>query len=578
MGLTMTTATVPLAPAPRLRWHLTPRAGRGQLRTLGDLDPLLAQLLYNRGLIEPAEARRFLTAEREPLGDCWALAGLPEALERLSVAIAADELVAIYGDYDVDGLTATALLCSTLRHFGARVLPFIPHRERDGYGLQDEPLARLGAAGASLIVTVDCGVTAVDEIERAGARGLDVIVTDHHLVPARLPAVAVLNPGRPDCAYPFKELAGVGVAFKLAEALIRARLPNEAAETLIDELLELVAIGTLADMVALRGENRTIVRRGLARLNRQPRPGLRALIASAGLEPGSVSAERVGYTLAPRLNAAGRMDDARIALDLLLADSEAAAGPLAEQLATLNRARQSLVSEALADARRQLAGRHGEPASVLVGNYPIGIAGLLAGRLAEQFNRPMIVLRRQGEVCSGSARSVPGLNVVAALERGRPHLERYGGHAMAAGLSLRAESIDGFERAFQQAVAEARPEPSAEPTLTIDAELQAGTAGRWSTLEVLAALEPFGTQNPEPVFLTRRLRVEGHHPHAGRVRLRLAGPDGHLAAVSFNRAQPPPLGATIDAVYHLKRNLWRGTLAAEPVLLDWRLAEAAAPA
>jgi single-stranded-DNA-specific exonuclease len=237
----------------RCRWQVARRASHEELRPLGDLDPLLGQLLRNRGLLDSGQARSFLTAEDEPLGDPLLMAGMEAALARLRTAIQLGELIAIYGDYDVDGLTATAVLCNALGALGAQVLPFIPHREKDGYGLQDGPLAELRAAGAGLVVTVDCGVTATREIATARAAGLDVIVTDHHLVPAELPQAAVLNPHRSDCSYPFKDLAGVGVAFKLAQGLLREHLPAPEAERLLDDLLELVAIGTLSYVVPLRG-------------------------------------------------------------------------------------------------------------------------------------------------------------------------------------------------------------------------------------------------------------------------------------------------------------------------------------
>ena len=339
----------------RFAWNLVRRIPSSQLSALGALHPLLAQLLLTRGHQDELQVRSFLQVEGCQLSDAFLMAGLEQAVARLRRAIENDELIAIYGDYDVDGLTATALVWTALRRLGARVLPFIPHRERDGYGLTDGPLSDLRTAGATLAVTVDCGVSAAREIARAHAAGLEVIVTDHHLVPAVLPATAVLNPHRPDCSYPFKELAGVGVAYKLAEGLLRSILSPEEAEAQLGDLLELVAIGTLADQMPLRGENRTMVSRGISRMKETTRPGLCALMAVAGVSPAELNAERIVFAIVPRLDAAGRLDNARLALDLLMSESMEEAQALAEKLNGLNRARQSQTSSAVAAALATVA-------------------------------------------------------------------------------------------------------------------------------------------------------------------------------------------------------------------------------
>jgi single-stranded-DNA-specific exonuclease len=530
-------------------------------------------LLWNRGLTDPDSARAWLAAEHEPLADPSLLAGLPSAVARIHRAIVADELIAVYGDYDVDGLSGTALLCRALRRLGARVTPFIPHREVDGYGLNDRRLAELRTAGASLLITVDCGVSAVAEVATARANGLEVIVTDHHPAPQELPEAIVINPSRADCAYPYKHLAGVGVAFRLAEALLRHRLPPQDAEEVVEELTELAALGTLADVMRVDGENRAIIRRGLARLRRSPSMGLRALLAVAGVEPSGVDSRTVGFSIAPRLNAAGRLDDARLALELLLADEPERARELALGLDELNRASQRQTDAALAVARDGLAGRELGAAIVIVGEFPSGIAGLLAGRLAAELNRPVVALARVGETCRGSARSVDGLDVVAAMSRGAAVLERFGGHAMAAGLALRAEHVEAFERAFGAAVSEARGAAAAERLLQIDAELRPFTAADWQTLEVLEQLEPCGPGSPAPVFLTRGLQVaERRAGGRGLIRLKLLGQGVSLVVRAFSGAAAPPLHARVDLVYQLRRNVWRGTVGAEIEALDWRLA------
>lgn len=554
----------------RFPWRVICRTPAARLANLPDLPPLLAHLLCVRGIDEPAAARSFLGAEHEPLAELSAMRGLPEALARIDSAIDAAELVAIYGDYDVDGLTATTILCRALRRLGGRVLPFIPHRELDGYGLNEGRLDELRQAGATLAVTVDCGITAAAEVARARAAGLDVIVTDHHPPKAELPRATVLNPRQPGCGYPFKELAGVGVAFRLAEALLRARLPRVEADEVVAELCVFAAIGTLADLVPLVGENRAIVRRGLARLNRAPGAGLRALIATARMH-GEIDAERVSFGLVPRLNAAGRLDDARLALDLLLCESDDEAPVLAARLDGLNRTRRALLAEALEAARADLGARQLGPAIVLNGTFPIGIAGLVAGKLAEEFGRPAIVLRRDGEMYGGSARSVNGLDIAAALGRAADHLERFGGHPMAAGLRLRAEQLEPFECQLQAVVAEALGDQPSQARLLVEAELQASTAGSWETLTLLARLGPFGPGHPRPRFVTRGLRaVDVRRAGDGPVRLRLAAEGASVAAVAFETAAAPPPGARVDVVYEIRRDSRRGTIGAELECVDWR--------
>lgn len=556
----------------RKRWLLHPRQRRELLGAIVADAPLLAQLLYNRGVGDAAAAERFLAAHEAPLADPWLLADLPAAVERLERAIRFDELIAIYGDYDVDGLTATAVLYFALTRLGARLLPFIPHRVRDGYGLQEEPLRALRAQGASLIVTVDCGVSATAEIAAASTIGLDVVVTDHHIVPDVLPsAVAVVNPRRHDCAYPFKHLAGVGVAFRLAAALLRRSLGDEA-EALLGELSDLVALGTIADVMPLEGENRTHVLRGLARINASPRAGLAALIEVAGLKAGQIAADNVSFGIAPRLNAAGRIDHARVALELLLASDRDTAVARAEQLQRLNRQRQEQTEQALELARASLRDRPLGAGVVIAGPYPVGIVGLVASRLVEELSRPVVALSVDDGLARGSARSVPGVNVVEALAAGAEHMLRFGGHAMAAGCTLPVENVPALAEAFAAAVGRQRGEWFPEPVVEVDAEVYPSTALKLETLDLLDRLEPCGAGNPTPVFLTRNLkltdcRVVGGGKH---LKLRLSSEDGPLTGMVWRTEAPPcELGTYLDVVYHLRRNVWNGRVSAELEVLDW---------
>ena len=359
------------------------------------------------------------------------MAGVSAAVDRLQRAIRCGEGIGLHGDYDVDGVSATAVLAETLERLGARPIVRIPHRVRDGYGLSAAAVRSLGEAAARVIVTVDCGITANAEVALATDLGIDVVVTDHHHVPTFLPAAyAVLNPRQPGCEYGFRELSGVGVAYVLARALLEGGLPPTAAEASAEALLDLVALGTIADLVPLVGENRVLVARGLRVLQGLRRPGIAALMAVAGARPEGLSAQRVAFTLAPRLNAAGRMGDATSAYALLTAVDATAAEALAAELNTANRERQQAVGAGEARARK--AADPAGPAIVVAGEYPLGIAGLIAGRLAEETGRPAVVLERGTEYCKGSARAPGGFHLAEALAACSDLLVKYGGHAQAA--------------------------------------------------------------------------------------------------------------------------------------------------
>jgi single-stranded-DNA-specific exonuclease len=558
----------------RYQWVLRPRQATATLREIAPEQPLLGQLLFNRGVRDGLTASRFLAARTAPLADPWLLADMQPAVERLERAIRQGETIAIYGDYDADGLTATSVLVHALSRLGAHLLPFIPHRIRDGYGLQEGPLRRLRAAGASLIVTVDCGVTANAEIAAASDFGLDVVVTDHHLVPRELPsAVAVVNPKRPDDAYPFKHLAGVGVAFRLATALLHRLLPGEADEILAD-LCDLVAIGTVADVMPLEGENRTQVQLGLDRLNCQPRPGLAALIRVAGLEQRRVEAEHIAFAVAPRLNAAGRIHHAQIALDLLLASDVEKAMPLAEELQRLNRQRQEETDRAFEHARRALAGQRLGAGILVAGPYHLGIVGLVASRLVEELSRPVVVLAIDGDLARGSARSVEGVNVVEALSAGATLMTRFGGHAMAAGCTLPLQHVEALAERFSEAVEAQRGEFFEQPALDLDAELRPSTASDLTTLDLLASLEPCGAANSTPLFLTRDVRLTDCRPVGSGKHLKLgfSTAEGPLDGIAWRTAAPPcALGEDLDVVYHLRRNAWNGRVSCQLEVVDWAL-------
>ena len=478
----------------------------------GGDEGILRALLARRGMTAPEAVDAFLQPHPARLADPFLMADLGRAVDRLGLAHRRGETVAIYGDYDVDGLTSTALLWRALSGMGFTVRPYVPHRVRDGYGLNVGAIDRLAAEGASLLVAVDCGVGDHAEVAHARALGLDVIVLDHHHVPDALPeAVAVVNPHRRDCAYPYKEQAAVGVAYTLVRALVREGYSLggrwEEDELDLHDLLELVALGTVADVVPLHGENRILVAGGLQVLRETQHPGLRALYAVAGLDPARLRAWHIGYVLGPRLNAAGRIAEPELALRLLLTDSPEEAAQLARQLDGLNRERQRelarIIGEATArleavgplDEARRLIQLDGE-------GWTAGVAGLVAGRLAERYSRPVVILERGAGFSRGSARSIDGFNIVEALAECQDLLDHYGGHAKAAGLSVANEHLEALnERLLTLATARLSAE-QLRPTLALDLEVSVAALTH-ATVDLLTQLEPCGHGNPEPLLLLR---------------------------------------------------------------------------
>ena len=555
---------------PPALWEVAPPAPPARLRALDVGSPLIAQLLWNRGMRDAAAAERFLRPEREPLGEPWRMAGVAEGVRRIRAALAAGARIAIHGDYDVDGVSATAVLALTLRRLGAEPIVHIPHRARDGYGLSPAAIHALRARGARLVLTVDCGITANAEVALATDLGMEVVVTDHHHVPVTLPAAAaVLNPRQPGCAYGYEDLSGVGVAYVLARALLRDALPTAQADAAADELLDLVALGTLADMVPLLGENRTLLARGLHVLRAGRRPGVRALASVAGIDLRHLTAQQAAFALAPRLNAAGRMGEASDAYALLVAPDEATAAPLAERLNQLNRERQRAVGDGVALAR-ELADADA-PALVVAGDFPPGIAGLVASRLTEETGRPCVVLERGDEYCKGSARGPVGFHLAAALAECADLLVKFGGHAQAAGMTLRTEHLPAFVERLQRLSAAALG-PAPPPTRRQVDGVLALRAVNWDFGEALQALEPYGTGNPVPLFLTTGAVVRESRP-LGESGLALRLSDGGLPlrAVLFRAGEHAvSSGALVSVVYQVERSVFRGEVRLELRLVDLR--------
>ena len=553
-------------PIPSKRWIVAPPIGSQQLALLPDLPPLIVQLLHNRK-IAPASAHEFLAGRglgHDPFGSNR-LKGIDQAVTRLRQAIDQREPVAVYGDFDADGVAATALLVEALRSLGAHVEPYIPHRVDEGYGLHLEALRTLYRKGVRVVVTVDCGIRSVEEVRRAGPH-LAFIITDHHLPGDELPpATAVINPKQLGCPYPFKDLAGVGVAFKLAQGLLRVMKGRaEQAGVTEESLLDLVALGTVSDLAPLLGENRTLVRRGLEALNAAPRPGVEALMAEAGLRRGDVDAAAVGFRLGPRLNAAGRLESAMLAYDLLTGRDPLLTRDGATQLGELNRRRQELTEATFAAAEAQVLAEHPDAYLYFAASadFPSGIVGLAAGRLADAYYRPTVVVEWGEEESRGSCRSIREFHITEALDRCQDLLIRHGGHAAAAGFTVATRHLDALRRRLQELAAEQLAGADLRPELKIDAEVPLEEVD-WATFALLQQMEPCGMDNPQPVLLSRNLPVTGRRTMGSEgqhLRLELLDERGvPRDAVLWrqgNRLESVP--GRVDVAYTLEVREWNG--------------------
>ena len=528
-------------------------------RTAG-VAPLVAQILWHRGIRTPDAADAFLHPEEAPFHDPFLMADMEIAAARILDAIERHVPIVVYGDYDVDGMTSTTLLTKNIRALGGDVSYYIPNRFTEGYGINLPALRQIHEEGCALLVTVDCGIASVEAV--AEMRGvLDIIVTDHHLPGAELPpALAVLNPHRVDCPYPEKELAGVGVAFKLCQALWQRR-----AQRLYEEDLDIAALGTVADLVPITGENRKIVRQGLRVMSENPCVGIRALISVAGLEDKKINAGHVGFQLAPRLNAAGRLETARHGVALLSSEDAVDAARIAGELNGLNTERRGLEQEILTEAQRSLADFTPDVPAIVVASedWNAGVIGIVASRLVETYYRPSIVLTRQENVYKGSCRSIAGLHMYDALSACRETLIQFGGHAMAAGLSVLPEQLEDFRAAFSAYVREHLHPSDFIPKTRIEA-LVPPTDWTIPLVEELALLEPYGMGNPRPVFGCRDMRptsadaigAEGKH-----LRLALGTPEHRVAGLYWNHGELAAVLAeeSVDIAYVPSINEWQGT-------------------
>ena len=556
------------------RWRIAPPVPPHIRHQLGAFSPIMAQILYNRGQDTPDKVRAFLQGGDETLHNPFQMIGMNKAIARIRHAIKQGELIAVYGDFDADGVTSTALMTQALDALDGRVIPYIPNRVDEGYGVNNAALQYLHDAGVKLVITVDCGIRSIEEVQYGNELGLDMIVTDHHSVGDQLPpALAVIDPkidakqrieeGKAN-GYPEDMLAGVGVAYKLADALFRATQVQGRSQPKIEleNLLDLVALGTVADLAPLdRLENRELVRRGLKVLNKAQRPGIYHLIDVAGLEPGKISSTSIGFMLAPRINAAGRLSDAMIAYHLLV-EGIPAVEQLAQDLQALNVQRQDLTKEAVELAKADLDDGDIPPLIFSASEqFKSGIVGLVAGRLCEEYYRPAMVLEHGPEESRGSCRSVPEFDITAALDRCADLLVRHGGHAQAAGFTVRNENIPLLHERLLAFAAEALHGQELRPMLEIDAEIALSDVTE-DLAQSLESLEPTGSRNDTPLFLTRRLQVvdarrvgqEGKH-----LRLRLSNGASEIECIAFKQGDwAEHLPPRVDVVYHLEFREWNG--------------------
>lgn len=560
------------------RWNLRPpgpAGSRAELERAG-LPPLCAAVLCARGVDTAPAASAFLAHGPDLLHDPFLLQDMEKAVERISRAIREQETLAVYGDYDVDGITATCLLTQFLRTLGGQVVSYIPDRTEEGYGLNNHAIDALARQGVTLIVTVDCGITAAQEVEYARALGVDVVITDHHQCKEVLPqAVAVVDPRRPDCSYPFPDLAGVGVALKLALALTA---PAQRPQVLLD-YGELAAIGTVADVMLLQGENRALVHLGLERLADCSRPGLQALLREAGCPRGQVpTTVTIGYGLAPRINAAGRMEQAGTALELLLTQDLQRGQELAQELCQLNRLRQAIELEIFQHCDQLLTHTPAlsAPVIVLAGEgWHQGVIGIVASRLAEKYACPAFMISLDGDKGKGSCRSFGGFNLFGALERCAPLLDSYGGHELAAGFSIRRDNIPAFRAALCQLVEEFAGHQPMESSLDVDCEIPHCSLLSTQDVESLSLLEPFGSGNPKPVFLLRSVCVLSHTDVGGGRHLKLKlRRDGVVMDAIFFSANTAACGIEngqrLDIAFTLQINQFRGNRTVQLQLCDLR--------
>lgn len=545
--------------------------------------PITLALLHDRGFVDETSIERFFRPDYDrDLHDPFLFASMRKVVDRMKIALAAGERIGIFGDYDADGVTSSVLLRTALERLGFPVTVYIPHKEKEGHGVHQNALDAFQRAGVTVMFTVDCGMTNIAEVAEANRLGMDVIIIDHHHVPAIFPdAFAIINPKVKDCGYPFQELCGAGTTFKVIQALYQEIAPGE-----VDQLkwfLDLAAVGTVADVMPLIGENRALVTYGLVVLSKTKNIGLLEMYAVGKLkidEWNKPDARTIGFQIGPRINAASRMDHGRIAHDLLASTDQAEANILANRLEQLNNERRKL-SERIAGLVRAEANEQRDRQSVIAVHpeYTIGVVGLVAGTIAREIGKPVVVLREYDEHSTGSLRSVPGLNIIEVVERCGDLLEKFGGHAQAAGLTVRNENLSAFRDRFDTLVRELLPERLSEPEQYIDIRVEPSHL-TMDFLSDILSFAPFGQGNPEPVFLIENLRIESvRFVGTGNKHLKIVfRPDDEggksIDAIAFSLGvRFPDLkeGDRVSVVFQLSENTWNGVSSLQLKVLDMEL-------
>ena len=556
------------------KWIIAEKISPEINQKMEEFPPILRQLLMNRGIADPEEAKQFLAPTENQIHDPFLLLNMETAITRILTAVKNGEKIAIYGDYDVDGVTASVLLVQVLRRMKAEAEHYIPDRHSEGYGINCEALQKLKDEGYSLVVSVDCGVRSLKEAEYAREIGLDLIITDHHEPSDQIPVgFTVVCPKQPGDAYPFKELSGVGIAFKLAQGLLER---NPVPGTQASEWLDLVAVGTVADVVPLTGENRVMVRLGLSMLTRRQRQGLHSLMGAAGIEEGrKVNAYHIGYVIGPRLNASGRMETAEASYQILMTEDVQVAGRLAQELDDQNRQRQDITRDIQKAAEALVSGE--EPLVFAVSpDFKLGVVGLAASRLVETFYRPAVVGINEGEITRASCRSIPEFHITKALDEVAELLERHGGHAMAAGFTVRNENLALLEKELKRIAGEKLAGLELHPTLRADLELPLSEV-RPSILEMQEAIEPTGAGNPSVKFVCRNLRVtQKKKIGKDQSHLRMSVTDGRITyeAVAFRQGHwADAMPERIDILFSFELNVFNGRTSLQLNVLDIRPSE-----
>jgi single-stranded-DNA-specific exonuclease RecJ len=540
-----------------------------------NISPVLAAALASRGMIDPSVCERYLYPRMEDLHDPFLMPDMDKAVDRVIAAISRDERICIYGDYDVDGITSVSLLIKTLRSMNADAFFYIPNRLDEGYGLNRQAIEDIKAMGAKLVITVDCGITSVDEVGFATDLGLEMIITDHHQCQQHVPAAAaVINPKLEYSNYPFKDLAGVGVAYKLCKALEQ----RSGLQPVVDSLLDIVAVGTVADIVPLTGENRVLVAHGLRLLQTTQNPGLNALKQVSGLAGKQVTSGHIAFGLAPRINAAGRLAHAQKGVELLLTDSDDIGMELAKEMDAQNRERQNIEKEILDQAIAQAECRKDDSILIMASeSWHPGVIGIVASRVVERFNKPCVLFCIEGDEARGSGRSVDQLDLFRMLSACRHYYNRFGGHRQAAGLSMDADKLDDFKWEINRVVEDFTGDMDMRPTLRIDADLT-GIEVTVSDIEQLNMMEPLGFGNPGPVFVKRGIgvigtRMVGRNEDHLKIGLLDQGRTTSGIAFGWRDRKLPIAGERVDLVFTPMANEWMGKQSIQYFIKDIRRLE-----